>query len=93
MKLGNYAVFLTDQALAELNGVADLWLRSGKFGYYLLCASVSTEGVFTDLEFEDEVVPGNMHLMVHHHYIRAILVGETPESFGFIKEGDDQSAR
>ena len=86
--LGNHAVFITSQALEELNGVADLWLRESERGYYLLCSAANTEGVFTDLEFEDEAVPGNMHLKIPNHYIRAILFGESLESIEFMQKNE-----
>lgn len=86
--VGNHAVFITSQALEELNGVADLWLRESERGYYLLCSAANTEGAFTHLEFEDEAIPGNMHLKIPHHYIRAILFGESLESIGFIQENE-----
>ena len=86
---GNHAVFITQQALEELNGVADLWLKESKRGHYILCMNSNTDGVFTQLEFEDENIPGNMHLKIPHHYIRAILFAESLESIGFIQSSED----
>ena len=86
--LRNHAVFITTQALEELNGVANLWLRESEKGYYLLCCAANTEGSFTHLEFEDEAVPGNVHLKIPHRYICAILFGESLESIGFIQENE-----
>ena len=86
--LKNHAVFITSQALKELNGIADLWLKKSEKGYYLLCSVANTEGVFTHLEFEDEAIPGNIHLKIPHHYIRAILFAESLESISFIHENE-----
>ena len=85
---GNHAVFLTTEAHVELNGIVDRWLKSGENGYYLLCSAADTEGTFTNLQFEDENVPGNIHLKIPHQYIRAILFGESLESIGFIHEDE-----
>ena len=86
---GNHAVFITEQAIVELNGIANLWLKESERGYYILCKNSNTDGVFTQLEFEDEVIPGDMHLKIPHHYIRAILFAESLESIGFIQTNED----
>jgi len=84
--IGNNAVFLTSQALEELNGIADHWIKESDRGKYFLCKVADTDGVFTLLEFEDNVTPGNMHLKIPHHYVKAILFGESLKSVGFIQE-------
>lgn len=86
--LYNHAVFLTTEGHVELKGIADLWLKSSENGYYLLCIAADTEGTFTNLEFEDESVPGNMHLKIPHYYIRAIFFGESLKNIGFIQEDE-----
>jgi len=85
---GNHAVFVTAEAHVELKGIAARWLKSSENGYYLLCSAVDTEGTFTSLQFEDENVPGNIHLKIPHQYIRAILFGESFESIGFIQKDE-----
>lgn len=85
---GSYAVFLTPQALEELNGITDLWLKVGDKGPYIICTAANTDGGFTQLEIDDEAIAGHMHLKIPHHYIRAILFGESLSSIGVIQENE-----
>ena len=87
--IGNHAVFITQQALEELNGVAELWLNKSERGHYILCMRVNTDGVFTHLEIEDKNIDGNMHLKIPHHYIRAILFAESLDQIGFIQNDEE----
>ena len=83
--IGNHAVFLVADAVDELREVGGLWLkRSDKGEDYLLCKSAEADGYFLHLEFNDDVVPGAMHLKIPLHYVKAILFGEDLRKIGFI---------
>ena len=87
--MDKHSVFLTPQAAEELGDIAKLWTKEGELGVsYLLCKSADTDGAFTHLEFEDEIFPGTMHLKIPHHYILAILGGESVSGLGFINNNE-----